>query len=107
MDLIKREYQRCCLEANIHRFLSSLEMVETQERLAKLTLYCTDVHENSDMKHKTKFQRIHALDEPLCELWDKLLNPLYVISRVYTPTPPRPVRTVYVEKEKESSCVMM
>ena len=106
MDKVETEHGRCFVESNIHKMMPSLEMVGTQDRLAKLTLYCTDVHLKSQKKDKQTFHRIHALDTPLCEMWKNILNPGYVISRVYTPTPPKPVRTVYVEK-KDSGCVVM
>ena len=73
------------LKANIQVMMRRLEMAGSESRLSKLTLYCKDTHDNSDKKDEDTYQRIHKLDEPLCKLWKKILNPGFVLSRVYTP----------------------
>ena len=96
------------LEKCIQTMAEQLGINDAKERIARLTLYCPDVHNNSDLRSNQPYQRIHEIDRQLCYLWKEMLNPGFIASRVFTP-PPNPPQPEIIHKyvEKQSKCEIL
>ena len=105
MDTIEENMRaKQALENKIELMIPLLKMVGNENRVSRLTLYCNQVYAKST-KRSIGCQRIRKLDDPLCALWEQIVNPGFIISRTYTPVPKPPPRPRTPPPQK--SCTLL
>ena len=75
MDQMKKDKAEA-VDDRIKKIQGAVGCKGANEKLFKMILYCSDVM-GAEEKGTTKVKRVQYIDEQLCALWQKILDPSY------------------------------
>ena len=65
------------LEERIQELKEQLGLIDTDEKVFQMVLYCSAAMEKQDDLGTTEMHRMVQIDKRLCVLWKKIMDPSY------------------------------